>query len=80
MLLTSIDKAIWNWIEAYPDEYIEILKHPNEELSSSCDQLFDSLDSLVDNKKGRSIIWPLQIILLILLPVINAFLFTYKNY
>lgn len=34
-----------------------------------CEILFDILDSYVDNKKMRAIVWPLQILLLVLSPV-----------
>lgn len=44
-----------------------------------CEILFDILDSYVDSKKSRAIVWPLQILLLVLSPVkylssiLNAF-------
>lgn len=69
VLMNSLEKAIWNWLETYPDEFAELQKNPNEELSKSCEQLFDILDSFADNKKGRATVWPLQIMLLVLSPV-----------
>lgn len=69
ILVTSLERAIWNWMESYPYEFAELQKHPNEELSKCCDQLFDILDAVADNKKGRAAVWPLQIMLLILSPV-----------
>lgn len=33
MLLTSLEKALWNWIEYHPQEFAEIQRKPNEELS-----------------------------------------------
>lgn len=71
VLMNSLEKAIWNWMDTYPYEFAELQKNPNEELSKCCDQLFDILDTFADNKKGRAAVWPLQIMLLILSPVIN---------
>ena len=70
VLMNSLEKAIWNWIDTYPYEFAELQKSPNEELSKGCEQLFDILDMFADNKKGRAALWPLQIMLLILSPVI----------
>uniref|UniRef100_A0A8D9EXY7 Neurofibromin n=2 Tax=Cacopsylla melanoneura TaxID=428564 RepID=A0A8D9EXY7_9HEMI len=78
LIITSIEKVLWNWMDAYPHEFAEIQKSPNEELSKCCEQLFDLLDGFVsDAKKFRATIWPLQMILLILSPkvleeIVNA--------
>jgi neurofibromin 1 len=64
VLITSLEKAIWNWME-----FEELQQNPNEELSKNCEILFDSLDGFADNKKSRVAVWPLQIVLLILSPV-----------
>ncbi|KAF5281228.1 hypothetical protein FQR65_LT14821 [Abscondita terminalis] len=77
VLMNSLEKAIWNWMDTYPYEFAELQKNPNEDLSKCCEQLFDILDTLADNKKGRAAVWPLQIMLLILSPkvleeIINA--------
>lgn len=69
VLMNSLEKAIWNWIDTYPYEFAELHRNPNEELAKCCEQLFDILDSYADNKKGRAAVWPLQIMLLILTPV-----------
>ncbi|XP_045482705.1 neurofibromin [Harmonia axyridis] len=76
-LVNSLEKAIWNWMDNYSQEFAEIQKNPNEELSKCCDQLFDILDNFGDNKKGRPAVWSLQIMLLILAPnvleeIVNA--------
>ncbi|KAK9758709.1 GTPase-activator protein for Ras-like GTPase [Popillia japonica] len=68
VLMNSLEKAIWNWIDTYPYEFAELHRNPNEELAKCCEQLFDILDSYADNKKGRAAVWPLQIMLLILTP------------
>ncbi|KAF5294854.1 hypothetical protein FQA39_LY00338 [Lamprigera yunnana] len=77
VLMSSLERAIWNWMDTYPYEFAELQKNPNEDLSKCCEQLFDILDALTDNKKGRAAVWPLQIMLLILSPkvleeIINA--------
>lgn len=69
VLVTSLEKAIWNWMDGFPYEFSELQKNPNEEMSKYAEQLFDILDAFGDNKKGRSAVWSLQIMLLILAPV-----------
>ncbi|KAG8298111.1 Neurofibromin 1 [Homalodisca vitripennis] len=69
VLMASLEKAIWNWMDTYPQEFADVQKNPNEELAKCCDSLFDILDSFAEsNKKGRPTVWPLQIMLLILSP------------
>lgn len=70
ILLNSLEKALWNWIEYHAQEFAELQRNPNEELSKSCETVFDILDSYAENKKSRSAVWPLQIMLLILSPKI----------
>ncbi|XP_072402893.1 neurofibromin isoform X3 [Diabrotica undecimpunctata] len=77
MLVTSLEKAIWNWMDTYPYEFAELQKNPNEDMAKCAEQLFDILDAFGDNKKGRSAVWSLQIMLLILAPkvleeIVNA--------
>ncbi|XP_063696354.1 neurofibromin isoform X2 [Culicoides brevitarsis] len=77
VLLTSLEKALWNWIEFHPKEFEDLQRNPNEELSKCSEQFFDILDSYAENKKSRSTVWPLQIMLLILSPkvleeIVNA--------
>ncbi|KAK2587535.1 hypothetical protein KPH14_003672 [Odynerus spinipes] len=78
ILMSSLEKAIWNWMDTYPHEFADIQRRPNEDLAKACDELFDILDAYVDNKKGRTAaVWPLQIMLLVLSPkvleeIINA--------
>ncbi|XP_033220854.1 neurofibromin isoform X8 [Belonocnema kinseyi] len=78
VLMNSLEKAVWNWMDTYPHEFADLQKRPNEELGKACGELFDVLDSFADNKKGRAAaVWPLQIMLLILSPkvleeIVNA--------
>ncbi len=44
-------------------------KVPDEELSRNCEILFDILDANADSKKGRSTVWSLQLLMLLLSPV-----------
>lgn len=73
VLITSLDKVIWNWMDHYPNEFAELQKNPNEELSKNCEVLFDILDGFADNKKSRAAIWPLQIVLLLFSRVSKTF-------
>ncbi|RWS29482.1 neurofibromin-like protein, partial [Leptotrombidium deliense] len=71
LLLNNLEKAIWNWMETYPQEFIKIQKQPNDELSDCCERLFELLDNYAENNnKRRAAVWPLQIMLLVLCPKI----------
>ncbi|XP_050100830.1 neurofibromin isoform X4 [Anopheles aquasalis] len=77
ILLSSLERALWNWIEFHPKEFEDLQRNPNEELSKCCETFFDILDSYSENKKARSAVWPLQIMLLVLSPkvleeIVNA--------
>ncbi|EFX74727.1 hypothetical protein DAPPUDRAFT_307021 [Daphnia pulex] len=77
VLIASLEKAIWNWMDTYPHEFTEIQKCPNADLSKCCEQLFDILDSFAENNKRRAAVWPLQIMLLVISPkvleeIVNA--------
>jgi len=69
VMITSLEKAIWNWIENYPQEFCEIQQTPDEELSRVCEAFFDILEALSEYKKGRTAVWALHMMLLILSPV-----------
>ncbi|XP_012529974.1 neurofibromin [Monomorium pharaonis] len=77
VLMNPLEKAIWNWMDTYPQEFAEMQKQPNENLSKACEELFDILDTFVVEKKSRAAsVWPLQMMLLILSPkvleIVNA--------
>ena len=64
-------KAIWNWLDTYPDEFKDLQKRPNADLSDNCEKLFEHLDQFYDKQKGKAqYIWPLQTMLLVLCPII----------
>lgn len=70
VLASSLERAVWNWLDTYPREFAEVQRQPSEDLARCCDTLFDMLhDGFADNKKSRVAMWPLQIMLLILSPV-----------
>ncbi|KFD70579.1 hypothetical protein M514_02099 [Trichuris suis] len=69
VLFNSIENAIWNWMDTYPDRYYDLQITQNRELDECCYRLFDQLDSFAaESSKRRSSIWPLQMMLLILCP------------
>ncbi|KAG8232722.1 hypothetical protein J437_LFUL013315, partial [Ladona fulva] len=77
VLIASLEKATWNWMDTYPNEFAELQIKPNENLSKCCEALFDILDGCGDNRKVRLVTWPLQIMLLLLSPkvleeIVNA--------
>lgn len=66
--MNALEKAMWNWMDTYPQEFADLQKKPNEELSKACGELFDILNDFADNKKTRaSGVWPLQIMLLLII-------------
>lgn len=71
VLVNSLEKAIWNWMDFYPHEFMELQRRPNEELADCCDRLFELLENFSENNnKRRASVWPLQIMLLVLCPKI----------
>jgi hypothetical protein len=64
-----------HWIlsfNSYPQEFTDLQKNTNEELTKCCDNFFDLLDNFAETKnKHRHAIWPLQIMLLILTPKVS---------
>uniref|UniRef100_T1J6E5 Neurofibromin n=1 Tax=Strigamia maritima TaxID=126957 RepID=T1J6E5_STRMM len=70
VLLSSLEKVIWNWLDNYPQEFADLYKKPNEELSDACEKLFDLLDIFAESNKRRAAVWPIQMLLLVLCPKI----------
>lgn len=58
-------RAIWRWIDTCPSEFVEVCASDNRLLSGS-EILFDMCSSSADTPRKRSILWPLQTILLVL--------------
>ncbi|CAG0920975.1 unnamed protein product [Notodromas monacha] len=67
-LITSLEKAVWTWLDCYPQEFAEIQRKPSDDLARLCDMLFDQLEVSADSNRRRLANWPLQLILLALCP------------
>nr|XP_060613045.1 neurofibromin isoform X1 [Anolis sagrei ordinatus] len=69
-VINSLEKAFWNWVENYPDEFTKLYQTPQTDLSDCAEKLFDLVDGFAESTKRKAAVWPLQIILLVLCPVI----------
>lgn len=63
----ALRKAIWSWIEAYPDEFAELVES-NVRIEGAPDTLFDHAAGLGENQKKRLYLWPMQTMLLVVCP------------
>ena len=68
VVMTSLERAIWSWMDTYPSEFSDLQKSRNEELSKCSEGVFEHLDGFADNSKKRAQAWPLQIMLIVLSP------------
>ncbi|XP_042152249.1 neurofibromin-like [Oncorhynchus tshawytscha] len=66
-VINSLEKAFWNWVENYPDEFTMLYQRPQTDMADAAERLFDLVDSFAESAKRKAAVWPLQIILLILL-------------
>ncbi|XP_035767248.1 neurofibromin [Neolamprologus brichardi] len=69
-VISSLEKAFWNWVECYPDEFTMLYQRPQSDMAEAAEKLFDLVDSFAESTKRKAAVWPLQIILLILCPEI----------
>uniref|UniRef100_A0A8D0C3L8 Neurofibromin n=1 Tax=Salvator merianae TaxID=96440 RepID=A0A8D0C3L8_SALMN len=69
-VINSLEKAFWNWVENYPDEFTKLYQMPQTDLADCAEKLFDLVDGFADSAKRKAAVWPLQIILLVLCPEI----------
>ncbi|XP_051540739.1 neurofibromin isoform X1 [Myxocyprinus asiaticus] len=67
-VIYNLEKAFWNWVENYPDEFTMLYKRPQADMADCAEKLFDLVDSFAESTKRKAAVWPLQIILLILCP------------
>ncbi|XP_053097469.1 neurofibromin isoform X2 [Pangasianodon hypophthalmus] len=67
-IIYSLEKAFWNWVENYPDEFTMLYQRPQTDMADCAEKLFDLVDSFAESAKRKAAVWPLQIILLILCP------------
>eukprot|EP00063_Salmo_salar_P043838 XP_014018673.1 PREDICTED: neurofibromin-like isoform X9 [Salmo salar] len=70
-VINSLEKAFWNWVENYPDEFTMLYQRPQTDMADAAERLFDLVDSFAESAKRKAAVWPLQIILLILCPEIT---------
>ncbi|KAI4887778.1 hypothetical protein NFI96_006548 [Prochilodus magdalenae] len=70
-VIYSLEKAFWNWVENYPDEFTMLYQRPQTDMADCAEKLFDLVDSFAESAKRKAAVWPLQIILLILCPNIT---------
>ena len=61
-----LPEAIHRWIDSHPKDFVNLHTTP-QRLEGGADVLFDFATSLADSKR-RTIIWPLQTALILLLP------------
>ncbi|KAG0047826.1 Ras GTPase activating protein ira2 [Gryganskiella cystojenkinii] len=68
-----LHKAIWNWIEVFPAEFVHLCQ-TQKRMEGEPHILFDICHSLATDNKRRVYFWPLQTMLLILCPdiLLNA--------
>ncbi|KAG0375555.1 MAG: hypothetical protein J3R72DRAFT_528012 [Linnemannia gamsii] len=68
-----LHKAIWNWIETFPSEFV-LLCQTQKRMEGEPHILFDICHSIATDNKRRIHFWPLQTMLLILCPdiLLNA--------
>ncbi|XP_048119775.1 neurofibromin isoform X1 [Alosa alosa] len=69
-VINSLEKAFWNWVDYYPDEFTMLYQRPQTDMADCAEKLFDLVDSFAESAKRKAAVWPLQIILLILCPEI----------
>ncbi|XP_078599565.1 neurofibromin-like isoform X3 [Branchiostoma floridae x Branchiostoma japonicum] len=71
-LATNLERAIWNLLENYPEEFQELHQKPSADLEECAEKLFDLLDTFAGEGSRRKVaaVWPLQIMLLVLCPAL----------
>uniref|UniRef100_A0A8C8RKE5 Neurofibromin n=1 Tax=Pelusios castaneus TaxID=367368 RepID=A0A8C8RKE5_9SAUR len=69
-VINSLEKAFWNWVENYPDEFTKLYQSPQTDMADCAEKLFDLVDGFAESTKRKAAVWPLQIILLVLCPEI----------
>lgn len=73
-MATVLRKAIWNWIEVFPAEFVALCQS-KKRMEGNPELLFNICNGSTDSSVSRRIaFWPLQTMLLILCPdiLLNA--------
>ncbi|KAG0224055.1 Ras GTPase activating protein ira2, partial [Actinomortierella wolfii] len=80
VMATVLHKAIWNWIEVFPSEFVYLCQ-TQKRMEGEPYILFDICHSLATDNKRRTVFWPLQTMLLILCPdiLLNAAMSDMRN-
>ncbi|GBC02045.1 hypothetical protein RclHR1_04420015, partial [Rhizophagus clarus] len=66
-MATVLRKAIWNWIEVFPAEFVKLCQS-QKRMEGGPELLFDICNNISNGSKSKSLFWPLQTMLLILCP------------
>ncbi|XP_064619782.1 neurofibromin-like isoform X5 [Lineus longissimus] len=70
-LSCNLERAIWNWMDNYPEEFTDLQKRQNEELTECCDKMFELFSGFSESSiRKKAGVWPLQMMLMILCPKI----------
>lgn len=65
MMANVLRKAIWNWIEVFPAEFVTLYQC-QKRFEGGAEIIFDYCNNLADNNARRkAVFWPLQTMLLI---------------
>ncbi|KAI7870568.1 hypothetical protein BDF14DRAFT_1771252 [Spinellus fusiger] len=67
VLASVLRKVIWNWIEAYSEEFTQLYAN-QKRLEGGAEVLFDICSSLADTTRKKTLFWPLQTMLILLCP------------
>ncbi|KAF8524568.1 hypothetical protein BU17DRAFT_84597 [Hysterangium stoloniferum] len=59
--------VIWNWIEGFPEQFIEVVQSPRRRLEGNPERVFDLLYQLVD-PGNKPMFWPTLSVLLTISP------------
>ncbi|KAG0019213.1 Ras GTPase activating protein ira2 [Podila clonocystis] len=80
VMANVLHKAIWNWIEVFPSEFVHLCQ-TQKRMEGEPHILFDICHSLATDNKRRAVFWPLQTMLLILCPdiLLNAAMTDARN-
>ncbi|KAJ3122925.1 Ras GTPase activating protein ira2 [Nowakowskiella sp. JEL0407] len=63
----SIRRAIWNWMEAFPMEFVDVCSAQSR-LDVSPEDLFENFHNLADTARKKVVYWPTMTMLLVLCP------------
>ncbi|TNN01408.1 hypothetical protein fugu_010790 [Takifugu bimaculatus] len=53
-VINSLEKAFWNWVENYPDEFTMLYQRPQADMAEAAEKLFDLVDSFAESTKRKA--------------------------